>query len=146
MDKSGSICYCRGSIAEKKLRYGLSIECAPLSDSEQDQVVCRSRRMTDSSGYNSIIRISETRLIEFLTQDVAGQFLTRNWENDQHYDGKRLTFGARILLSQITQAPTKKSPRSYVSRNFTLQTRNFSGSSSEVPTGVTAGSQSFHSA
>ena len=82
------------SITEKKLRYGLSIECAPLSDSEKTGgSVDRDGRRLLSQLNNQDFR---DQIDELLTQE-GWTILARNWENDQHYDGKSLSQAMGLL-------------------------------------------------
>ena len=82
------------SIVEKKLRYGLSVECAPLPDSEQPDGV------VDRDGWRLLSELNnqdfKRQIDELLTQE-GWTILARNWENDQHYDGKSLSQAMGLL-------------------------------------------------
>ena len=82
------------NITEKKLRYGLSIECAPLSNSE------KTGGSVDRDGRRLLLQLNNLdfrgQIDELLTQE-GWTILARSWENDQHYDGKSLSQAIGLL-------------------------------------------------
>jgi hypothetical protein len=104
------------NIKEKKLRYGLSIECAPLPDSE------KTGGSVDQDGWRLLSQLNtqdfKRQIDELLTQD-GWTILARNWEDNQHdeivaflvaaesnelyddQDGTEAVFDAAVLMKVL---------------------------------------------